>query len=84
MTSQLISYRQNHRKIADLPTARRVQCQIYQSTCQKQYNNIHVLEILDDFIHADKETCSFELLSCRAPLHVDTEEVAEDGFGEVD
>lgn len=84
MTNQLIPNGDNNRKIHNLIPPRRPNRHIHQPPRNQEHDSIHPLEVLDDLIHADEEARLLELLRRRHPFDVDGEEVAQDGFRQVD
>jgi len=84
MTRKLIPHRQHNREVVDPPAGWCIRAEVDHHAGEQEDDDVHVLEVFDDLVHADEEACLLELLARRRPFHVDAEEMAADGFGEVD
>ncbi len=84
MTDELQRQREDRRPIRNTPAIRRISPQIDHAPRNQKDRGIHVLEVLRDAIHADKEARGFEFLGSGGPLHVDAKEMAKQSFGEVE
>lgn len=84
MAPNLIRERHNGREIADQPAAGREDGQVNHAARDGQQEEVHPLEVADDPVETDAEAGFGEFLCRGGPFDLDAEEVAEEGFEEVE
>lgn len=84
MTPHLVRQRHDGRKIANQIPPRRKAGQINHAGRHRHKKHVHVFEVADDAVEADAEAGFRQLFGRGGPFDADAEEVAEDGFEEVE